>query len=201
MTAGLKPTDFPILIYEKFIDSDDCSALIELVEKDNRLQPSKTYGAKTDQIVTNNFRTSYNCVFQKAETNLVSKIEEKVSQLLHVSIDRVGPVQIIRYLKGQEFAPHYDALPHSLLQPKKGGQRLYTVLIYLNDLNEMEGGATYFPEYNIRVNPRIGRAVYFRNVLATGEMDRRSIHKGEAVLADKIKYVISIWVYQFSYSF
>jgi len=50
--------------------------------------------------------------------------------------------QIVRYRTGEEFSWHYDEIPKAQLE--NGGQRLATLLVYLNELEEGRGGGTVF---------------------------------------------------------
>jgi prolyl 4-hydroxylase len=54
-------------------------------------------------------------------------------------------MQILRYEKGQKYDPHYDYFHDAVnSSPKRGGQRMATMLVYLRD-TEL-GGETIFPK-------------------------------------------------------
>ncbi|PMZ61406.1 oxygenase, partial [Pseudomonas sp. FW306-2-11AA] len=63
-----------------------------------------------------------------------------------------------RYAVGQHFRAHFDyfneAQPYWPKMVETGGQRTWTAMIYLNDVEE--GGATWFPTIGIRVAPKKG---------------------------------------------
>jgi prolyl 4-hydroxylase len=63
-----------------------------------------------------------------------------------------------RYLAAQEYKPHYDAFDLSTEDGRRfaqnGGQRVATVLIYLNDVPN--GGKTAFQKLGLSVTPRWG---------------------------------------------
>jgi len=59
-----------------------------------------------------------------------------------VGLERMEEPQIVRYRTGEEFSWHYDEIPSSQLS--NGGQRQATLLVYLNDLDEDQGGGTVF---------------------------------------------------------
>ena len=77
--------------------------------------------------------------------------------------------QLVRYKAGQHFSWHCDAVPPTLLV--NGGQRLATLLVYLNDVPS--GGRTSFRDLRaggtdesgkplrLQVAPRKGRALLF----------------------------------------
>ena len=50
-----------------------------------------------------------------------------------------------RYRRNEKFTWHLDALsPEAATDPSGAGQRVATLLVYLTDLKEDEGGATMF---------------------------------------------------------
>ena len=68
------------------------------------------------------------------------------------------------------------------------------MLIYLNDLDEGQGGATYFRDLNVAVKPKQGRAVCWTNTNPDGSVHRETLHaalppEGE----DAEKWVIQLW--------
>lgn len=62
------------------------------------------------------------------------------------------PAQITNYKFGQLYAAHFDAFDVTngpgLECASQGGQRVATVLMYLNDC--AAGGGTYFPRLDLR---------------------------------------------------
>lgn len=58
-----------------------------------------------------------------------------------------------RYRRNEKFTWHLDALAPSDELEEKGGQRIATVLVYLTDLKETEGGATMFRDLGGKEGP------------------------------------------------
>ena len=73
-----------------------------------------------------------------------------------------------------------------------GGQRVGTVLIYLNDVPA--GGHTRFNRLGIEISPRKGAALIFFPAFLDGGLDPLSMH--EARPAVDRKYVCQVWVRQ-----
>ena len=73
--------------------------------------------------------------------------------------------------------------------------RLLTVFLYLNEVEE--GGGTEFPEYNITVYPKKGRALIWPSVLDENpdEEDPRTVHQALPVLAGQ-KFGANAWIHQ-----
>jgi hypothetical protein len=92
------------------------------------------------------------------------------ASLMHLLHERVGAVtgmpwfnndvQFLAYEKEQLFKTHHD-----------GQNRVYTMLVYLSDVDEDAGGTTTFPALTppLRVRPRAGTAVgrYASSALVT----------------------------------
>ena len=86
-----------------------------------------------------------------------------------------------------------------------GGQRLVTVLVYLNTVPEgTEGGRTLFNsipgvEGNLTVTPVKGTAIMFFPGKLSGELDRRLLHTAEHAVSEK--WVSQVWIRQGDYSY
>ena len=75
------------------------------------------------------------------------------------------------------FVKHFDAFDLSNEDGRRfasnGGQRVMTVLVYLNDVQQ--GGATAFPALNLQVQPRRGMALVFFPATVDGMLDKRAL--------------------------
>jgi prolyl 4-hydroxylase len=104
--------------------------------------------------------------------------------------------QLLHYGEGQKYEPHFDAFDQSSEQWKhynQGGQRIYTVMVYLNDVPEDGGGETAFPVLGYSVRPRARRVLVFSNV---GEDKSKahpdSLHGGMPVVSGE-KKCFTLW--------
>lgn len=100
-------------------------------------------------------------------------------------------IQVTRYRPGERYARHIDAadpIPADWV----GGNRVLTVLIYMNDVEQ--GGGTQFDM--VTVLPKAGRAVLFRpSDPRTGVIDQRLAHEALPPI-DCEKWVAQVWVRQ-----
>lgn len=133
----------------------------------------------------------------RREAELTSLLADRVVALFHeieITPAHVEPFQLVRYRPGEKFAPHGDYHEHPASSSYDGEQRLFTLLVFLNDVSPRDGGGyTRFPHYDLAILPRIGDAVAWANVAADGEPDTRSMHEGVAPrLGDK--YVMNVWL-------
>ena len=124
-------------------------------------------------------------------------------------LQRFEEVQIARYLPGERFLWHEDAVPPPLLAQdgSDGGQRVATLLVYLSgDGDASKGGATCFRDLGdpppLRVLPQKGDAILFfpsRRVRPHDgpfQPDDRTVHAGEPSTGPKIeKWVSQLWLH------
>ena len=104
------------------------------------------------------------------------------------------PIQVVRYLPGQSFDVHVDAWPQSQAYAM-GGNRNLTLFVYLSETPEEEtGGSTVFPDLGLRLRPRLGSAVLWANLAASGEFDPRMKHIGEAPTLST-KFGLNVWLW------
>lgn len=131
----------------------------------------------------------------------VPELMAKASRLLGLDkIDRFEEPQTVRYRRNEKFTWHLDALGPMENQPHLGGQRLATLLVYLTDLKDGEGGATLFRDLGgLRVQPKKGSALLFfpaAGGIPNTPFDIRTLHCGEAVSDDSSqdKWIAQLWL-------
>ena len=126
---------------------------------------------------------------------VVCNVEERLSRCALLPPANAEPVSILRYGPGDEYRPHADyydpARPGSATGLAQGGQRLATVLGYLNDVEG--GGDTVFPKLDVSVIPRRRDGLLFFNCLPDGSPDPRTLHAGLPVKAGE-KWLLSRWI-------
>jgi len=102
--------------------------------------------------------------------------------------------KLIRYEGEQLFDVHFDGYDeHGATREDflKGGQRLFTSLCYLNDVEEE--GQTAFPNLKIAVRPKLGRVLLFANsLLGSNQVHPDSAHVGFGPTTG-MKWVLTVW--------
>lgn len=195
----------PINIIDNFISLNDCDELIKMSE--GRFVESKV--GKSHQ-ENNKIRTSKSLIFKKSENDLIKKIENKVGNLLNVNENQIEQIQMTKYNKDNLYMAHYDFFAsYKEKENFKDNDRIQTIIVYLNDLDESDGGATYFPYHKIRLYPFKSRAIHFidrykddsNHQIYTepnyhSNYNLMSFHKGEPILTDKTKYILNIWIWK-----
>jgi hypothetical protein len=105
------------------------------------------------------------------------------------------PSVVLHYSPGEQFLPHFDYLnpdiPGQSAELQKGGQRIATLLAYLNE--GYEGGETDFPRLGFRYKGKTGDALVFGNVQPSGALDPRTMHAGRPPTSGE-KWLLSQWI-------
>ncbi|CAM9917356.1 unnamed protein product [Ectocarpus sp. 4 AP-2014] len=166
------------------------------------MQRSATLGADVDAVAQ---RTSTTW-FHRFST--VPELMAKASALVGVPFEegRWEEAQTVRYRPGEKFTWHLDALPPAPDLASKGGQRIATLLVYLTEMPEGDGGATAFRDLGpLRVRPRKGSALLFFPSLGGAPdcpFDIRTLHAGEVVRpgAEQDKWIAQLWLRESRYT-
>ena len=186
----------PILyVVNDFLSNDECDAFVEASE--GKLKPSTVIGP--DQAIQHESRTSENCWIDHSANDVVHEVSKRFSILVQMPIRNAEQYQLVYYKKGTEYKPHFDSFDYETEDGKKnwepGGQRMITVIAYLNDVEE--GGETGFPELGINIPPKKGDALVFHNTLPSDtdthpKINPRSLHGGMPVIKGE-KWIVNLW--------
>lgn len=170
-----------------FLTADECAQLCTMIDAIAR--PSALHEVAYDS----GFRTSYSGDLDPHD-QFVSSISGRIDTLL--GVDRVigEPVQGQRYLPGQQFKPHndwfYTSESYWPQEEARGGQRSWTTMAYLNDVEE--GGATLFAALGFQIEPKRGALLIWNNALPDGRPNESTLHAGLPVVRG-VKYIITKW--------
>jgi prolyl 4-hydroxylase len=173
--------------YLDFLTPDQCDHVIRLIDQNRR--PSTLLSERDDY----GFRTSESCDMDRYSPD-VAPIDTSIAELLGISPQRGETMQGQRYAPGQHFRAHHDFFHENQRywadMKKSGGQRTWTAMIFLNDVEE--GGATWFPQAGLRVSPRRGLLLAWNNMAEDGSPNVLTLHEGMPVVKG-VKYIITKW--------
>jgi hypothetical protein len=100
-------------------------------------------------------------------------------------------VYVTRYGEGGRYDEHLDCGSNFQID------RLYTILLYLNDMEPEHGGSTAFPRLNIEVQPCVGRAVSWTNMNPDGSIHYEASHAALPVNPGGEKWCIQFWFHPY----
>ena len=180
-----------VIVFGGLLADDECDELMALAGK--RLARSETVQTETGASEVNEARTSEGMFFERGEYPLCARIESRIAALLRWPVENGEGLQVLRYRPGAEYKPHYDYFdPAQSGTPtilKRGGQRVATLVVYLN--TPKVGGGTIFPDVALEVAPVKGNAVFFSYDRA--HPSTRTLHGGAPVIEGE-KWVTTKWV-------
>ena len=131
-------------------------------------------------------RTSDGASIDPTRENLVIRaLNARIAAASGTTIEQGEPLSVLRYGPGQQYREHLDTITGA------ANQRVVTVLVYLND--GFVGGETIFPHVGLRIAPRAGDAIVFRNTRADGRPDPAARHAGVPVTRGT-KWLATRWI-------
>ena len=170
-----------------FLSAEECARLCTMIDETAR--PSSLHEIGYDS----GFRTSYSGDLDPLDS-FVKGISRRIDDLLGVDPAIGEAIQGQRYLPGQEFKPHndwfYTTEKYWQHERKRGGQRSWTTMAFLNEVEE--GGETHFTHIGIKIEPKPGVLLIWNNALEDGSPNLDMMHAGTPVLKGT-KYVITKW--------
>ena len=164
--------DPPVLTIDNFLSDKECDDILKL----QNVSPPPGAGRvikMESRISHSNLERSGGTAIRSSTTWYVRygapQIKPLLKNLLHllpnVKLEQCEEVQLVRYQGGgQGFGWHEDVLSVDEANLEAGGQRIATILLYLNDC---ENGRTLFRDLRgwngrrLAVSPRKGRALLF----------------------------------------
>ena len=198
---GQQVADDPLVqVIDDFVTETERSHIIRLTaDKLDTALVSAVGAAKTSD-----GRTGSVAWVKHDHTPIVRGLVKRVSNLVGIPVRHAESLQVVHYGETQEYKPHFDAYDMTTEKGQqrtaKGGQRLVTALMYLNEVED--GGGTIFPKLDLEVEARPGRMVIFHNV---GDNDledltrhRHSLHGVSPVWGGQ-KWACNLWFRQFPY--
>tara|TARA_B110000091_G_C13694110_1_gene423401 strand:- start:176 stop:670 length:495 start_codon:yes stop_codon:yes gene_type:complete len=147
-----------------------------------------------------NVRQSYTAWLPKTDSTIKSIIQ-RVCDITNIPFENAEKVQVVKYDPNGYYKPHYDASCDDRKEcvefEKNGGQRVLTMIIYLND--DYEGGHTHFPRLDAKYKLASCDALLFYSLEQNGnKCHPLSLHAGTPVISGN-KYIANIWLRESNY--
>lgn len=175
------------------LDHDECERLIEIGRA--RVQRSSVVDPDSGSEVTIRERQSEGAFVNASTDALVATIDQRLAEMFGQPIENGEDLHILRYGIGGEYRPHFDYFPEeqagSRHHLQRGGQRVATIILYLNEVEH--GGDTTFPDIGLAIHPRRGSALYFEYANALGQSDPKTLHAGTPVEQGE-KWIATKWI-------
>jgi prolyl 4-hydroxylase len=189
-----------IVVFDNAVTDEEADRFIELGSKlgytkstTNVVGKHENDGTLTTLEIAGRTSTTAWCFFECAEDPTVQRVMNRIAAITGIAETNYEHVQILKYEKGQFYRTHNDYIGDQ--KTRQPGVRILTFYFYLSDVDE--GGGTNFPNLNLTVAPKKGRAVLWPSVLNDdpNSEDTRTNHEALAVVRG-VKYGFNSWIHQ-----
>jgi len=183
-------------IYEltDFLTQEECKEIIEIINNSDLTSSSTISTADTSNYKVNDYRTSKTCYFYN-KYQLITDIESRICKTIGINNRCAEQIQGQKYCVGDQFKIHTDYFDPDVLKNNQTikGQRTWTFMIYLNDMEDDDsGGYTSFPYSYIATKPKAGKAIIWNNLDDNKKENIYSSHCGMPILKGE-KYILTHW--------
>ncbi|MCG8415903.1 MAG: 2OG-Fe(II) oxygenase [Pseudomonadales bacterium] len=189
---GNQVNDDPLIcVFEDFLSEDEIQSILSVAE--SKLKQALVSAEKSG--VESAGRSGSNCWIPHTFNEVIEGLCLRIAEVVGIGLEYAESLQVVHYQTDQQYAPHFDAWDPGTERGKrclaKGGQRMVTCLLYLND--PPQGGGTCFPELDMEIRAKQSRMVLFHNCRAgTSTRHPGSLHGGMPVLAGE-KWACNLW--------
>jgi hypothetical protein len=183
-----------VRVFDGVLSAEDCRFIAAMAQP--HLSRSKVFDPDKGDAIEFQVRTSQDASIDPIQEDFwLRLLQLRMAAVSGGELINAEPLAVLRYGPGEQYHPHYDALPEHAegQQLDRFGQRQTTLCCYLNPVEA--GGATDFPNIGVRVQPAPGRAVVFDNLLADGLRHPDSLHAGMPVERGE-KWLATLWLRQ-----
>lgn len=176
--------DTVVNVHKNFLSSEECKFLIKYCH--GKLQDSGVF-VDNKTIIDNKSRTSKTYFTNINDNEIIKDIKNRIIKFLNIDSNKIEELQITKYNKGDYYKLHHDYIKELT------NKRKYSVIIYLNSLDDEDGGATFFPFYKQKIIPEEGTLIYFDNVFDDNSDNFLTLHESQPIKKNKDKYIITAW--------
>ncbi|KAM6222931.1 prolyl 4-hydroxylase subunit alpha-2 [Rhynchocyon petersi] len=149
---------------------------------------------KTGVLTVASYRVSKSSWLEEDDDPVVAQVNRRMQHITGLTVTTAELLQVANYGLGGQYEPHFDFSRRPFDSGlKTEGNRLATFLNYMSDVEA--GGATVFPDLGAAIWPKKGTAVFWYNLLRSGEGDYRTRHAACPVLVG-CKWVSNKWFHE-----
>ncbi|XP_002710242.2 prolyl 4-hydroxylase subunit alpha-2 isoform X5 [Oryctolagus cuniculus] len=207
--------DSPHIVRYYDVMSDEEIERIKEIAKP-KLARATVRDPKTGVLTVASYRVSKSSWLEEDDDPVVARINRRMQHITGLTVKTAELLQVANYGMGGQYEPHFDFSRRPFDSGlKTEGNRLATFLNYnnerdafkrlgtgnrvatfLNYMSDVEaGGATVFPDLGAAIWPKKGTAVFWYNLLRSGEGDYRTRHAACPVLVG-CKWVSNKWFHE-----
>jgi len=104
-------------------------------------------------------------------------MDDKLFSIVNFPPEYFGDLQVNRFSEGGHHGLHFD----SDRKPSLYREKVMTVVLCLDDVDQSRGGGLTFPKGGLHVRPHAGMAIVYHNTVEDGSLDLKSGHVYETL--------------------
>jgi len=187
-TSDDAPWEHPQIV-SNVLTPEECKYLIEKATPD--FKQSEVVGSEGPL----NVRTSQTAWIPKTDP-VAQKVFAKALEFTGKTLVECEDLQVVKYEPNTYYREHHDSCCDGsqgcIDFAKEGGQRVATLLVYLN--SDFTDGETHFPNLNLKLKADPGSAILFRPLGSDeAKCHPKALHAGLPI-SSGVKYVCNAWV-------
>ncbi|XP_036080456.1 prolyl 4-hydroxylase subunit alpha-2 isoform X6 [Rousettus aegyptiacus] len=203
-----------IVRYYDVMSDEEINRIKEIAKP--KLARATVRDPKTGILTVASYRVSKSSWLEEDDDPVVARVNRRMQHITGLTVKTAELLQVANYGMGGQYEPHFDFSRRPFDSGlKTEGNRLATFLNYndeqdvfkhlgtgnrvatfLNYMSDVEaGGATVFPDLGAAIWPKKGTAVFWYNLLRSGEGDYRTRHAACPVLVG-CKWVSNKWFHE-----
>uniref|UniRef100_A0AC35TSP4 Procollagen-proline 4-dioxygenase n=1 Tax=Rhabditophanes sp. KR3021 TaxID=114890 RepID=A0AC35TSP4_9BILA len=160
-----------------------------------KLARATVQDSQTGKLVHASYRISKSAWLKEHEHEVVKRVNNRIDLMTNLEQSTAEELQIANYGIGGHYDPHYDFARKEetkAFEDLGTGNRVATVLFYMT---QPFMGATVFTDLKTTVQPSKYDAMFWYNLLRSGEGDLRTRHAACPVLTG-VKWVSNKWIHE-----
>ncbi|VDM93771.1 unnamed protein product, partial [Onchocerca ochengi] len=192
----------PLAVLFHDIMSDEEARIIEMLAVPKAclnpfiLNRATVHNAVTGKLETASYRISKSAWLRSSEHEIVNRIDRRLDLATNLEVETAEELQIQNYGVGGHYEPHLDCAKSdddSAFKELGTGNRIATILIYMTEPEI--GGGTVFIDLKTKVSCTKNAALFWYNLMRSGEVDMRTQHAACPVLTGN-KWVTNKWFHE-----
>ncbi|XP_021097277.1 prolyl 4-hydroxylase subunit alpha-2 isoform X4 [Heterocephalus glaber] len=183
-----------IVRYYNVMSDEEIDRIKELAKP--KLARATVRDPKTGVLTVASYRVSKSSWLEEDDDPVVARVNRRMQYITGLTVQTAELLQVANYGMGGQYEPHFDFSRNHERDAFKRlgtGNRVATFLNYMSDVEA--GGATVFPDLGAALWPKKGTAVFWYNLLRSGEGDYRTRHAACPVLVG-CKWVSNKWFHE-----
>jgi prolyl 4-hydroxylase len=175
-------------VYPNFITAEEGAYILE--KSKEKFEDSTVVGGHNTSI-----RKSKTCWLQKTDDK-IRAIIQRVCDIHKYPIENAEDLQVVKYDPNGYYNEHHDSCCDENEKCAefitRGGNRIVTMVIYLND--GFSGGATRFVNLNTDIKPEKHSGILFYPMNKKGDKcHHNALHAGMPIVSGQ-KYIANVWI-------